>query len=466
VEKTFYSKFVSFWRELFGEKLPPELADGDRMIQAWEGIYKGEPEWKYYSVTGLSGRRTLVRYIVNAPKMICASMAGLIFAEGAEITTDESIEEVLKRENFYTQIMDFTERVLALGTGAIKIYIEDSKIRLNFVTASCMRPVSYSNGIITEADFVSNKVKDTKEYKVVEEYRTRGDVQTIEVKVYRKENDKFVKVPNDVLRLSDGVSEFSISTPLFFVFKNPEVNNFSALSPLGIPLFGNAIDSARLVDETFDYFNNELETSKRKIILPKSCVSVYFDPKTKKTEEYYDKNEMVYVAFDDSEKESMIPKEIAFDLRIDQISGALKVALAMFCKQCGVDEGFLSFDTKSFKTATEVVSENTKTYRTAKNIENELECGILALLETLRALVPLYGGATTADEYSIKFNDNIIQDRDSEAKYLDERYMNGTMSLVDVLMQRDGLDLETAKAKAAEIKAERETVTTGDLWLS
>ena len=61
--------------------------------------------------------------------------------------------------------------------------------------------------------------------------------------------------------------------------------------------------------------------------------------KTKKTEEYYDKNEMVYVAFDDSEKESMIPKEIAFDLRIDQISGALKVALAMFCKQCGVDEG-------------------------------------------------------------------------------------------------------------------------------
>ena len=41
------------------------------------------------------------------------------------------------------------------------------------------------------------RLKDTKEYKVVEEYRTRGDVQTIEVKVYRKENDKFVKVPND-----------------------------------------------------------------------------------------------------------------------------------------------------------------------------------------------------------------------------------------------------------------------------
>ena len=81
-------------------------------------------------------------------------------------------------------------------------------------------------------------------------------------------------------------------------------------------------------------------------------------------------------------------------------------------------------------------------------------------------LVPLYGGATTADEYSIKFNDNIIQDRDSEAKYLDDRYLSGTMSLVDVLMQRDGLDLETAKAKAAEIKAERETVTTGDLWQS
>ena len=64
---------------------------------------------------------------------------------------------------------------------------------------------------------------------------------------------------------------------------------------------------------------------------------------------------------------------------------------------------------------TEVVSENSKTYRTAKNIENELGGGILALLETLRAWCLFTAEPTTTDEYSIKFNDNIIQDRDSEA---------------------------------------------------
>ena len=162
----------------------------------------------------------------------------------------------------------------------------------------------------------------------------------------------------------------------------------------------------------------------------------------------------------------MTPKEIAFDLRVDQITAALKVALGLFCRQCGADEGFISFDSKSFKTATEIVSENAKTFRTAKNIEGELERGILCVLETLRELLPLYNIRVSDEEYSIKFNDNIIQDRDSEAKYYNDQYMAGTMPLYEVLMKRDGLDEAKAKSKAAEIKAERETITKGNLCQS
>ena len=72
-------------------------------------------------------------------------------------------------------------------------------------------------------------------------------------------------------------------------------------------------------------------------------ISSVFDTAKKRQDVYYDKNDDVYVAFDDAEKESMMPKEINFDFRVDDIITDINANLGILCKQCGASDNFFIF---------------------------------------------------------------------------------------------------------------------------
>lgn len=124
----------------------------------------------------------------------------------------------------------------------------------------------------------------------------------------------------------------------------------------------------------------------------------------------------------------------------------------------------MSFDGQSVKTATEVISENSKTFRTKQNIEESLTSMLIPFLSVLKEVGSDYSVPTTTMEYSIHWNDAIIEDRNSKSAYLLERLNSRTMLLEDVLMQLDGLPEEEAKAKAAEIRKASATVDVGSMF--
>lgn len=454
----------SAWLMVFGKSLPRALVDGDKMIRVWNDIYAGRPEWQKYATRGLGGKRTEWRYLMNPAKMICSEASGLVFAEPPKIDADQSVLDILDANRFIPNMQAWLEYALALGTGALKWVIKDGKPIIDWVRAPDFVPVSYDARGITEADFMSSKLNNGKEYKLVEKHRKALDGgYDITLEAYENVGfEQFRKVPLEVA----GVAEGSWHSPvkLFEAWKNPEANNLDLDSPLGISMFANGVDTIQQLDIAFDYLADEMETSRRKIIIPASMIQSYFDNTGKRTDLYYDKNERVYVAFDDAEKKDMVPVAIDFALRIEEISKTINVLLSIFSKQCGFSDGFMSFDATSMKTATEVISENSKTFRTKKNIENSLTETLVSFLEALKGIGPEYGVATTDMEYAIHWDDSVIEDRNSRATYWNTRIEKGTALLEDALVAMDGITEEEAAVKAAAIRAGRATVDVGSLF--
>lgn len=456
-----FDSVVSLWYKLFGSKLPKSLVDGDKLMRVWRDIYSGQPEWQKYTTRGLYGNRTNYRFLLNAAKLVCSELSGLVFAEMPKITTDPDIMDVLEKNRFKENMQAWLEKSCALGNGALKWTFKGGEPILDFVSATDYIPVTYDSRGVTEADFLGALVKDKKEFKVVESHRVIEGGYSITIKAYQKQVDgSYKEVPPETAGLAETYSEVMTEYPLFQGWKVPEANNIDLASPLGISIFANAIDTARQLDEAFDNLAKERTDTQRKVIIGSSMISSVFDTAKKKQDVYYDKNQDVWVAFNDDEKEKMMPKEIAFDFRVDAIVTDINLLLGILCKQCGLSDNFLSFNGTSMKTATEIVSENSKTFRTKKNIENSLESVIIGMMNALRAV----GGddiKTTDMDYSIQWDDSVIEDRAQKETRIINLYNARLISLEDALMQLTGIDEAKAMEKAAAIRAQTATIDIG-----
>lgn len=454
----------SAWLMLFGKRLPRSLVEGDKLIRVWNDIYGSRPEWQTYSTRGIGGQRKEARYLMNPAKLVCSEAAGLVFAEAPKLDVDPDVQKVLEDNLFETNMQAWLEYGLALGTAALKWVVRDGKLYIDWIKAPDFIPVTYDARGISEADFMSSTVHNEKEYKIIEKHRARSEGgYSIALDVYENVGfEQYRKVDASAAGITE--TEWTSPVKLFQSWKNPEANNIDLNSPLGISIFANGVDTAQQLDIAFDYLSDELETSRRKIILPSSMLTTYFDKTGKKKDMFYDKNERVYVAFDADDLKDMKPVPVDFELRIEPITKAINVLLSIFSKQCGFSDGFLSFDGTSMKTATEVISENSKTFRTKKNIENSLTEFLLDFLEALKVIGPLYKVKVTAMEYAIHWDDSVIEDRNSRATYWNTRIEKGTALLEDALMAMDGLTEEDAAIKAAAIRAGSATIDVGSLF--
>jgi A118 family predicted phage portal protein len=455
---------MSVWLKLFGKKLPRKIVEGDNLINYWRDIYTGEPKWKTYTTQGLSGKKTNYRFLMNGGKMLCQELAGLVFAEPPTFGVDDDVRELLDKNRFNENGRVWLEYALALGSGVLKWLVKDGELVIDWVQAGDFIPVSYDSRGVYEADFLSTTVHDDKEFKVIEQHRQESDGYRISLEVYENiGNDDFRKV--DPGRAGLEQSEWIVPTKMFEVWKTPVANSVSMGSPFGMSIFGTAVDTIQQLDMAGDYLTEEIITSGRKIIIGHSMLQRHFpsSKNDKPSMAYYDKNEKVYVAFDDAEKESMQPTAINFDLRIDEITQTINTLLAILSKQSGCSDSFLSLDGKSMKTATEVISENSKTFRMKKNIENSLTYTILNFLDSLKIIGAECGIKTTNMEYYIDWDDSVIEDRNSRANYWNTRVQAGTGLLEDALIELDGLSEEEAVIKAKQIRDSRAVVDVG-LW--
>lgn len=417
--------------------------------QIYRGLYAPWHVIPSPTIADKNRKRTLYR--MNMAKAVCAELAGLIWSEGVKIDiSDETlqafVESTLKRNNFQTKMQEHIEQSAALGGGAIKEYVKyrrkngepvpgTERIVIDYAMADQFVPTAWDNAAVTEAVFSSRKAKDGYYYTRLEWHKWNGETYVITNDLYKAAMKNGSGENQDILgywyplanmypELQPFVEIDGLETSLFTYYRTPVANNVDDNSPLGVSIYGNAFDTLHALDICFDSFVREFRLGKKRIIVPASAVRTVVDPANGTMRRYFDANDETYEALNSDDPDKMKIQDNSIELRVEEHLAAINAFLSILCLQVGFSAGTFTFDLSSgLKTATEVISENSKTYKTIRNFQQQL---IPAIEKTCRNIITLgalyemtYDGkniAALADDYeiSVSMEDAVLEDNSTK----------------------------------------------------
>ena len=262
-----------------------------------------------------------------------------------------------------------------------------------------------------------------------------------------------------------------VSESLFTYWRTPIANNLDDNSPLGMSVYGNALETLHALDICYDSFVREFRLGKKRIIVPARAVRTIVDPESGRMLRYFDANDETYEALASDTPEDLKITDNSVELRVEEHVAAINAFLSILCLQTGFSAGTFTFDQHTgLKTATEVVSENSKTYKTIKTIQNQLTPALEHLVRNIIDVATLYEMeyegqkvetlAANGYNVSITFDDGVTQDRQTN---INEGVMlvgAGLLSKYTFLTDKkygQGLTPEEAEEELKRISEENKT---------
>lgn len=411
------------------------------MMTIWKSWYRGNVnDFHYYNVKMADGTtRSCERLTMNMPKKICEDFVKLLWSEKVQIKLDkkkntEKLLEVLncKENNFMINFPDFIERTFALGTGATVEYKKNGKTIIDYIDGDVVIPYeytnSYINAIVTISRFTSGSGKDIKYYTHITYHEFKDDTYLKLNELYESSDAESLGNEVEFKSKFPNVEEFEVyetDTPHFQIWRPLVSNNFDTGSPMGISIFANQIDKFKSIDTKYDSFNREFVTGKKRVLVDRTAVKKKADVDSSGNVSYisyFDNNDEVYVAIAGMENQPV--KEIDFKLRYQEHINSINADLNYLSAGVGLGQNYYNFNGQGVKTATEVVSENSDTYRTKKHHELMIHDCLYDLIKAVCFLENI-----SYKSINIVFDDSIIEDENSLIKRGLELYQNKTISL-------------------------------------
>lgn len=450
-------------------------------LSIWLAIYKGYyREWHDLRYTTINGERKRRMRSMRMAKVVSQEMANLVFNEKCSISIgseDQDTEEfqdnvlnVLSDNAFYQNFQDYLEYMFATGGMVIKVFVIDDKIKLSYVRADCFVPIADDGKEVTEGIFVNESRKGDNYYTHLEWHIWEKGVYIVKNELYesRQRGDLGVKVPLTTLfqDLEEEVVIGDLKKSLFVYFKPNIANNIDLNSTLGVSIYADALDTLYSLDVAFDSFNREFRLGKKRITVPASAVKTVVDPQSGTLHRYFDADDEVYEAFNFEQDHNEI-KEHSTTLRVDEHISAINALLNILAMQTGFSAGAFTFDSEGLKTATEVVSQNSKTYRSRSGHITLIEEGIKDLVEIIGDVAELYDLFSAPEEFDTKvnFDDSIAEDRDTNSKYWISLVQNQVASKLMAIMKIHKVTEEDAIKILEQIKSENRMVGAQDIDL-
>lgn len=427
-------------------------------IFIWKQIYRGfYKTWHMIPAPTVSNPEAMREvFRMNAAKAVCAELAGLVWGEectvnvtieGRDTSTPdplgEFVNKVLCDNAFREKMQEAIEQGLALGGAALKVWHEerhDSKgnaiegtgtLKIGYAMADQFVPISWDNAKVTEGVFISRVARDGLYYTRLEWHKWDGMTYTVKNELYRAEKDSAadsqdilgIRVPlAEMYPFLDEETIVPVGESLFSYWRAPIANNLDDNSPLGISVFGNALETLHALDICYDSFVREFRLGKKRIIVPARAVRTVVDPESGRTRRYFDPTDETYEALASDDPNDLKIQDNSVVLRVEEHIAALNAFLSILCLQLGFSASTFSFDERNgIKTATEVVSENSKTYKTIKTVQNQIRPAIEHLVRNIIDVAILYDmdyegqkiATLAARGYNVNvtFDDGVTQDR-------------------------------------------------------
>lgn len=403
-------------------------------------------------------------------------IASLVFNEQAEIKlnnqdADVFLSETLKNDRFNKNFERYLESCLALGGLAMRPYVDDDKVRVSFIQAPVFFPLQTNTQDVSSAAIVTKSTKVVNKklmyYTLIEIHEWKNSLDYfITNELYESEDAGRVgsRVPLNVIYedLKDVVKVDNVTRPLFTYLKPPGMNNRDINSPLGLSIFDNAKTTIDFINTTYDEFMWEVKMGQRRVAVPSQTVKTEYDLNGDMitTRKEFDVGHNVYEQFDSGLDEGIKITDLTTPIRSDDYIKAINEGLSLFEMQLGVSAGMFTFDGRSMKTATEIVSENSDTYQMRNSIvalvEQSLKELVVSIFELARAYDLYNGQVPDIDDISINLDDGVFTDRNAELDYWIKVVNAGFGTQLQAIEKV--LNVTPEKAKAIKGEIDNETV--------
>lgn len=452
------------------------LAVGDiyDYMQIWKEWLAGDvADFHHYKVKLASGTTVNKEILtMNMPKKVCEDMAKLLWTEKTQIQLKRKKDTIKlwsildnKVNNFTTNFPIFIEQVTGLGNGALIEYKDNGVTTIDYVTGDLVIPYKYTNsyvyGLITVSryseieDAETNKEK-TFYYTHITYHEHENGKYKRKHELYKSENDNELGNEinfNEIYPDIEKEDEIETDVPYFQVLKPNLANNLDMSSPLGISIFANSIDRFKAIDLKYDSFSREFVLGKKRILVDNTTLKAKAIPNENGKIDYvqqFDANDEVYVAVEGMEKQPA--KEIDFTLRTKDHIDAINAELNWLSSNVGLGENYYKFDGVSVKTATEVISENSKAFRTrTRHLINVND----VVYDLVRAICHIEG--IDASDIVITPDDSIITDKNAEKTLALMEVQQGLKSKKSYLIKFEGMTEQQAQEELDKINEEKMT---------
>jgi len=411
-------------------------------------IYAGGGDWRYVRKGGVSGQGGMRRInSLGAAKALCAELSALCFSEQADFgfaskEAGDFAKNVLNDNGFWRCFPLFLEKMFALGAGVIKVYCEGEKVKLNYIGGDRFIPTQYDEKGVYGGIIISCIERDGRSFYLHEKHEKIKNDYIITNSLFDAEKDKEIELKEIFPNLQKETRVKNLSKPLFVYFCPASVNNIGD-SPLGISVLANAADILKSLDIIFDSLEREFILGKKRIIVPTSAIKGEYGDDGK-LHKFFDTSDEVYQAFSANDREELKITDSSSELRVREHIDALEELLDLLCMQTGLSPGALSYKGGGMRTATEVISQGTRTHRTKTAHQQLIREGLIDLLGYIILLGKITGAlpfTLTETECcaNVVFADSVMQDNSARIDNAVKLFKAGIIDKNRALMEVYGL---------------------------
>lgn len=441
-------------------------------IEEYLSWYRGDTNWhKYRRWNGIKHLKKRKKSLDMA-KTCCEDMASLIAIEKSKFTFDNEeaekfVMDILEYNNFKVNASQLIELMNALGSCAYVVSKQDNNIVIDYIHGDMIFPLKWDNGEITECAFaiVGGDDEDTAYQVITHTLNKEGQyvVERIKLTAGGEIIPQLSKLPTELKNVNEQdieVWETKSKIPRFRFCKTNIVNNHDKTSPLGMSMFGNAIDILKGLDETYDSLCNEFELGKKRIFIKSNLKAIKIKSENYK-ETFYsqvDENDVTFYQIDWAGEHQDKPPiyESNMTLRVAEHQQGLDTLCKLFSRKVGLGDGFYSFTGDSVgRTATEIISINSSLFRNIKKQELTIKDTFIGLCKTIMDIANLEMGKSfdLEQKITIDFDDSIIEDTGKTKEQAMAEYNAGLIDSVEYFAITRKMTREQAQKFVVEMAA-------------
>lgn len=389
--------FESRIREEFNIE-PITAPETDAYIKRCMDIYTGHPDWINPNAGDI---RT-----INFAKTVCSEVARLTtLAIGIKIDGGARAKWLQEQiDAVYFNLRHWVEYGAAAGT----VVLKPNGTGIDCLTPDRFKITGEDSGEITGAVFIDQQydAKQKKWYTRFEHHRFEGEGDARQYVISNRcfigesknDNGRPIDIKNTPWSgLEADVVAVNVDKPLFGVFRTPMANNMDINSPLGMPVFADAVEELADLDIAYSLNAVEIAQSKRTVLVDSDRVFVGGESIKSPTafearRKAYDLPD--YIRIVQGNDEGDVYEEINPTLNTDTRLTGINAILSQIGYKCGFSDGYFVPDSKTgVVTATQVEADDRRTIQLIKDMRDKLEDCLDGLLYALDKFADAYGWA-------------------------------------------------------------------------